>query len=257
MTACRSVPTATSGGHAIAEIDRPPGDDCARTTCLVRGRSGNGRALRFARDDRTSPTTTSAAFRRLVRLRPTASFRFATSSTRAISSPSLPPRRCFLCWVTTCSASGCSRRHSSPAGTVLVWLLAYRVSQSRWIALVAAAVALVSLPRAYDYDKVLFYPLGRWCCWRYVEHRRPRVLWVLAGALTLGALFRYDTAVYVGCAALTVIAAAHADDWRLAAKRATLVAGALACFGLPSLAALQYRRRRGQCPRPDDCLRAA
>jgi hypothetical protein len=125
-------------------------------------------------------------------------------------------------------------------GTVLVWLLAYRVSQSRWIALVAAAVALVSFPRAYDYDKVLFYPLGLWCCWRYVAHRRPRDLWVLAGALTLGALFRYDTAVYVGCAALTVIAVAHADDWRIAAKRATLFAGALVCFGLPCLAALQY-----------------
>jgi hypothetical protein len=125
-------------------------------------------------------------------------------------------------------------------GTVLVWLLAYRVSQSRWIALVAAAVALVSLPRAYDYDKVLFYPLGLWCCWRYVEHRRPRDLWVLAGALTVGALFRYDTAVYVGCAALTVIAVVHADDWRMAAQRATLFGGALVCFGLPCLVALQY-----------------
>ena len=89
----------------------------------------------------------------------------------------------------------------------------------------------VSLPRAYDYDKILFYPLGLWCCWRYVEHRRPRDLWVLAVGLTVGALFRYDTAIYIGCAALTVIGVTHADDWRMAARRATLFAGALVCFG--------------------------
>src|SRR4030095_5705996 len=56
-------------------------------------------------------------------------------------------------------------------GTVVVCVLAWRASQSYLIALTAAAIALLSLPRAYDYDKVLFYPLGVALCWLYADRR--------------------------------------------------------------------------------------
>jgi len=125
-------------------------------------------------------------------------------------------------------------------GTVLVFLLAFRVSQSYSIALGVAALALLSLPRAYDYDKVLFYPLGVFLCWRYTDRHDPRVLWTLAAGLVLSALFRYDTGVYIGCAALTVIAITHAGDWRTAMRRSALFAIAVLCLSLPFLAFLEY-----------------
>jgi hypothetical protein len=125
-------------------------------------------------------------------------------------------------------------------GTVVVFVLAWRVSQSSLIALTAAAIALLSLPRAYDYDKVLFYPLGVALCWRYADRRDRRVLWMLAAGLVLSALFRYDTGVYIGCAALTVIGITHAGDWITVVRRSALLVIAVTCLSLPFLALLQY-----------------
>ena len=126
------------------------------------------------------------------------------------------------------------------AGTVVVFVLALRVSQSYSIALASAAVALLSLPRAYDYDKVLFYPLGLLLCWRYTDRRDPRVLWTLAAGLVLSALFRYDTGVYIACSALTVIAIVHAGEWITAVRRAALFVVAVACLSLPFVALVEY-----------------
>ena len=125
-------------------------------------------------------------------------------------------------------------------GAVIVMLLAFRVSDSYPIALTAAAVSLLSLPRAYDFDKVLFYPLGLLLCFRYADLRATRTLWALAAGLVLAALFRYDTGVYIGCATLTVIGITHAGDWKTAARRAAVFTLAVFCLSLPVLGFLQY-----------------
>ena len=107
-------------------------------------------------------------------------------------------------------------------GTVLVLYLATRLSRSLPIGVAAALLALLTMPRAYDYDKVLFFPLGVALCWRYLDTRRPRDLVMLAIALVCGAVFRYDTGVYVGGGAIATLVAAHAPDWRTMARRAGL-----------------------------------
>jgi hypothetical protein len=54
-------------------------------------------------------------------------------------------------------------------GATLVFVLARRVSDSDLGGLAPALLALFAMPRAYDFDKVLFYPLGIFLCWRYVD----------------------------------------------------------------------------------------
>ena len=78
---------------------------------------------------------------------------------------------------------------SIATGTVLVFVLARRLSQSLTIALIVAVVALAAAPRAYDYDKVLFYPLGLLLCWRYAERSTTGNLWMLAAGAVAGGLF--------------------------------------------------------------------
>ncbi len=56
---------------------------------------------------------------------------------------------------------------------------------------------------------------------------------MLAAGLVLSALFRYDTGVYIGCGALTVIGITHAGDWMIAMRRAALFVLAVSCLSLP------------------------
>jgi hypothetical protein len=102
----------------------------------------------------------------------------------------------------------------------------------------AAALTLLSMPRPYDYDKCLFYPLGVLLCWRYVDRRSPRRIWLLALGLVAGALFRYDTGVFIGAAAIVTIAVVHAGTPALVRRLALLIA-AVVCLGLPYLIYLQ------------------
>ena len=121
-------------------------------------------------------------------------------------------------------------------GTVLVFLLARRLSRSVIVALSAAVVALLLLPRAYDYDKVLLYPLGILLCWRYVEKRTAASVWVLSAGLIAGALYRYDTGVYIAGAAVAAMAVVHAGDWKVMGRRLLLLGTAVAILSLPVLA---------------------
>ena len=125
-------------------------------------------------------------------------------------------------------------------GTVLVFLLARRLSQSVPMALAAAVVALLLLPRAYDYDKVLFYPLGILLCWRYVEKGTAASVWVLSAGLVAGALYRYDTGVYIAGAAVVAMAVVHAGEWKVLGRRLVLFGTAVAILLLPILAFLHY-----------------
>jgi hypothetical protein len=126
-------------------------------------------------------------------------------------------------------------------GTLLVFLLAQHLTRSIAMAVAAAGLALLFLPRAYDYDKVLFYPLGLALCWRYVERPVMAHIWACAVCLVVAALFRYDNGVFLGAATVLTIAVAHADDWQLAIKPIGALVIAVACVALPALLLIHYQ----------------
>jgi hypothetical protein len=124
-------------------------------------------------------------------------------------------------------------------GTVLVFLLGLRISHSPGIALAASIGAWLFLPRAYDYDKILFYPLGVLVCWRYIERPGAGSAWLLAAGLVAGALFRYDTGFYVAVAAFVTLAIVHGRDWRTLGRRLALVTAAVIALSTPALTFVQ------------------
>lgn len=126
-------------------------------------------------------------------------------------------------------------------GTLLVFLLARRLTGSIVAALGSAALALALLPRAYDYDKVLCYPLGVMLCWRYVDRPVAARLWACAAGLVVAALFRYDNGVFLGAAMVVTIGVAHAGEWGLAARRFGSLLVAIACLALPLLLLIQFQ----------------
>ena len=108
-------------------------------------------------------------------------------------------------------------------GAVLVLRLSYQASRSTIIACTAAVLTLLSMPRAYDYDKVLLYPLGLFLCWRYIDRPGPRNLVWLAVGVAVAGLFRYDNGIFIGGAAAVGLIVLHAGDWRLLTRRLGLL----------------------------------
>lgn len=126
-------------------------------------------------------------------------------------------------------------------GTLLVFLLARRLTGSVVVSIASAVMALLLLPRAYDYDKVLFYPLGLMLCCRYVDRPAAARLWACAAGLVFAALFRYDNGVFLGAAMAVTIVAVHAGDWGLAVRRLGCLLLASACLALPILVSIQLQ----------------
>ena len=116
------------------------------------------------------------------------------------------------------------------AGAIVILLLVRRATGSLPLAIVTAAVAVLSFRRPYDYDKFLFYPLGLLVCWRYADHRRVRDLVLIAVVAVLAGLFRYDNGVFVAASALVALAATHGRDYSALIRR-------LAIFGAASVIA--------------------
>jgi hypothetical protein len=125
------------------------------------------------------------------------------------------------------------------SGTTLVFLLARNLSASSTIAVLAAFVALLALPRSYDYDKFFFYPLGVFLCWRYIDQRRfVDIVMLGVGAVAAG-VFRYDSGVYVMCAALMTVMVLHAGAVPVLVRRVAALFGVVAIAAIPFLLFLQ------------------
>ena len=101
-------------------------------------------------------------------------------------------------------------------------------------------IALLLFPRAYDYDKVLFLPLGSCSCGATWTCRLSRVLWALAAGAAASSLYRYDTGIFVAGAAVVAMAVLHSGGWTTLARRLGHFGIAVGCFALPFLASLQY-----------------
>jgi hypothetical protein len=124
---------------------------------------------------------------------------------------------------------------SIATGTVLVAALSLHASKSLLTALAASLLALLALPRGYDFDKVLFYPVVVALCWRYVDVPAAKRAWVIAAGVVIAALFRYDTAIYALAAAVVAFVVVHAGDWRMLWRRLGLLVAAVTCLSLPAL----------------------
>src|SRR5262249_44789783 len=115
-------------------------------------------------------------------------------------------------------------------GATLMAAMVSRVAGSREWGLVAAFLIVVTQPRPYDYDKVLFFPAGLYVCWRYAAYPNRTNLAIAGAVATLAGLFRYDSGIYVFMALAATIAARHWSHPREAAQRlggAVLAAAAL------------------------------
>jgi len=126
-------------------------------------------------------------------------------------------------------------------GAALVLLLARRASGSRMIAWVAVLLAVLSMPRAYDYDKFLFYPLGILLCWRYVDLSTFGRLAAFGAGTVAAGLFRYDHGVIILCSGVAAIVFVHAGEWRRLARQAGLLVLATALMALPFLLFIHYQ----------------
>src|SRR5262249_14646172 len=116
---------------------------------------------------------------------------------------------------------------------------ASRASRSVLWALSGAGLVILADPRGYDYDKVFFFPLGLWACWRYVDRQTTARLVSFAAIIVVAGLFRYDSAVYLGGTAIMTLMVVHANDLRLAGQRLATLALAVLIFAAPALAFIQ------------------
>ena len=121
-------------------------------------------------------------------------------------------------------------------GCLLVSVLTRRVTGSLAGALATGALALLALPRAYDYDKVLFYPLGIWAGWRWLAQPRTGRLTVLAVTLVTAGLYRYDNGAFLLVATIAAVAVVWWDDHRQLLKRVgSLVLAVAVVSALPAV----------------------
>jgi hypothetical protein len=95
------------------------------------------------------------------------------------------------------------------AGAGLTFVAAARLSGSIWLAIAATAMAVLSMPRLYNYPKVFFYVAAIVVAWRYASRPDRGRLIALAVVTVVAFLFRHDHGVYIGLATLALLAILH------------------------------------------------
>lgn len=124
-------------------------------------------------------------------------------------------------------------------GCLFVCLVARRLGAGVIASIAAGLFGLLSMPRAYDYDKVLLYPLSTWLIVRWLEQPvRPRA-WGLAGVLVVASLYRFDNGVFLGIAALAGSIVLGWGQARQFLAAAAPLAFGLAVFGIPALVVVE------------------
>ena len=126
-------------------------------------------------------------------------------------------------------------------GAAVVLVLARWASGSWFTAWVTMLLAVLAMPRAYDYDKFLLYPLGVLLCWRYVDHPTGRRLAALGAGIVAAGLFRHDHAVILLGLTLTAMLALYAGDLPRLARQTGWLVVAMGLTALPFLLFLHYQ----------------
>ena len=125
-------------------------------------------------------------------------------------------------------------------GAVLVITLSRRLVPSVTSTIVIAVVVILAIPRAYDFDKALFYPLGILLCWRYVDRPSTARRWLLAGCAIVAGMFRYDNGLFMLAGGLIAVLTLHAHDLKMLRRETARLIGATAICALPYLVFLQW-----------------
>jgi hypothetical protein len=116
-----------------------------------------------------------------------------------------------------------------------VFLLALRLSRRVWVALLAALVAIATMPKLYNYPKVLALTLGVWSLCALVA-RPSLVRLALAALITAAAvLFRHDLGIYVAAAVGVGLIVREGAAVGAAAKHVAIYAAMTAVLLLPSV----------------------
>jgi hypothetical protein len=124
-------------------------------------------------------------------------------------------------------------------GAMLIVALAGRFTPSRVSLTLIGILVVLSWPRPYDFDKVLFYPLGILVCWRYAERPSARNLWLLAGCAVIAGMFRYDNGLFVLAAGVAAVAVSHWKKRPFVYRRVAVLFAAAAVLAVPYLVMLQ------------------
>lgn len=123
--------------------------------------------------------------------------------------------------------------------TAAVFVLALDLSRRWTIAATAAALTVATMPKLYNYPKVLALAFGVWAV-RAAALSPSIVRLALAGVVTAAAvLFRHDLGIYVAAGMVAALVVRDVDRWREAARHVALYAGATVSCLLPSLIAVQ------------------
>jgi hypothetical protein len=125
-------------------------------------------------------------------------------------------------------------------GVVIVVILTWRLAPSVVSATVVALLVLLSAPRAYDFDKFFFYPLGILLCWRYTDRRTIGSLVWLAAAAVIAGMFRYDNGLFIAAAGLVAVASTHVGESNVLIRRLGLFVAACVACAVPYLLFLQF-----------------
>jgi hypothetical protein len=97
------------------------------------------------------------------------------------------------------------------AGVALTFILSAHLSRSLLIAGTAAAIALLSAPRLYNYPKAFFYVFALWAAWSYATHPDLRRRVLLAAAVGVAFLYRHDHGLYIGVSSIALFVVLY---WR-------------------------------------------
>jgi hypothetical protein len=121
-------------------------------------------------------------------------------------------------------------------------LRASRSSQAT-LAMMAIALPILAVTPIYHYDKLFFFPLIIWVCWRYIDWPTARRGAICGCVTAIAFLFRHDYGVYLGAASfgaflLAWIAAAESRRASALLRDATAYAGAVAIVLAPWLTAV-------------------
>jgi hypothetical protein len=116
-----------------------------------------------------------------------------------------------------------------------VFLIARHLSRRWVIALLAAAVVVVSGAKLYNYPKVLALTVGVAAIRIAVTSPTRLRLAIVAAWTVVVALFRHDYGAYVAVGTIAGLIALQPRPWHVAARRVATYAGLTAILALPSL----------------------
>lgn len=119
-------------------------------------------------------------------------------------------------------------------GHALVFLLALDLSKRWSVALLAAALAIATFPKLYNYYKVLGLVLGAWSLRAMVLNPSIVRLGLAAVVTAAAVLFRHDLGIYVAGAIVAALVARDAARWRLAVRHVAIYGAFTAICLLPS-----------------------